>query len=1302
VQNTYDEQVYDKQPTEELRYIFKALKEDVFIDDLEVEWNNLFFTSIRYIFSEQLYVDWAFKTSFLSAIHNVGSLIKKTNYKNDNLESFQQYLEEVKPFRTTIREYTSRYTGNEVLNGAVTDFDNPPVYDEREGKIVSVTANSEVSTLYPWKYWLDNSNFIITEIRVTEFGTGYLTPPQVVINGTGTGATAQAYISNGSVSGIKILTAGTGFVEAPEILLVGGNGTSQNTAKAIAVIGDSKVRSFDLTVKFDRITKTGIYSSLTSSDRFVSDGNSAIFNLRYPPTRDKSKIKVYKNDVQLLTSDYNISFYKSNTDMYELTRGRLQLTVLPLVGDIIDVDYEKSVDILDSVDRINRLYRPAAGMLGTDLNQLMTGIDFGGVQIQGTTFDVSGGWDALPWFTDNWDSVEPNSDYYYAIDSEEYMLTDDQSIPKNYRKGAVVKFEGKQYRALRDNVDKPPIEFPLDWAILSIELPYTPAQGQLISIYYKPAGNEFPRSYDTLGEATNPTVVMANTVYEPRTIRIDDPNFNTPQQTNPDAVMPSFIGNGVLKLVNIQTYLSINDGDTLIFRLIDSDGTVNITDTNIIDTKLSGGSFSNIYETASGMLAEDIIVEGGKLTTPDHVPAPEEQVPGQVLESLSIQVYHTTNDGAAPLQTTVYIADGTTRRYKIGLSVVESQSLMVYVDKIKYDIIQTDSSTEYNIDYVENEIEFTNAPAANSIIEVIAIGVGGVALLDYQEFEADGDTNLFLTKADYDLTQSVVVTVDGVEVDVGYANSGDILEVTNKTLIQFSQRPNRRQIVKIVCLGSALDTDSGGQSVIRVNQEQLIFDGSTRRFSLDRFVNLSRGSSTPSALVELNGNQLKGVDTIIQTYTGTNNVIIIGIDPVQPFGAAINNNIKVFVNKEIKTFIIDYIYEGQSNKITIASRVLNVGDEIRIEVDSTSDYYFEDNDIIIRDSVTMVENDILQVTWFSEYPSFDIVSDEYTGGKVRYKLSRVPLTGSYVWIYKNGIKLTKDQDYEISVTKRTVYLKDVGTTSDEIKIVQFGAEIRREPSAYEIYKDMLNIYTYKRFSRSKQVVLSKALTYYDQTIELTDAANLFEPIPERNIPGTVSINSERIEYFAKDGNILSRLRRGSHGTSIAEFHDIGSEVVDISPNENLPYNETQDRQDFVSDGSTLLVGPLNFVPSKGTRLSWFTETIPEENGPCDQVEVFVGGRRLRKDPVTQYVELNGVTSPDADEQVEAEFSVDGANPYIQLTEKVPAGTRITVIRRTGKTWYDRGESTATSGKTLIDNNSPILQFVTLRSTELPE
>jgi hypothetical protein len=38
---TYDEEVYDNQPTRELRNILDAVKYNIFIDDLNVEWNKL-------------------------------------------------------------------------------------------------------------------------------------------------------------------------------------------------------------------------------------------------------------------------------------------------------------------------------------------------------------------------------------------------------------------------------------------------------------------------------------------------------------------------------------------------------------------------------------------------------------------------------------------------------------------------------------------------------------------------------------------------------------------------------------------------------------------------------------------------------------------------------------------------------------------------------------------------------------------------------------------------------------------------------------------------------------------------------------------------------------------------------------------------------------------------------------------------------------------------------------------------------------------------------------------------------------
>jgi hypothetical protein len=237
---------------------------------------------------------------------------------------------------------------------------------------------------------------------------------------------------------------------------------------------------------------------------------------------------------------------------------------------------------------------------------------------------------------------------------------------------------------------------------------------------------------------------------------------------------------------------------------------------------------------------------------------------------------------------------------------------------------------------------------------------------------------------------------------------------------------------------------------------------------------------------------------------------------------------------------------------------------------------------------------------------------------------------------------------------------------------------------------MLNIYQFKRYVLSN-VQLAADLTYYDQQMIVNDSSDLFEPISSRNIPGVIYVNGEKIEYLKKAGNVLSQLRRGALGTSIASIHKQGSSVVDVGPEETLPYFENQNKYNFISDGSTLLVGPLEFVPRKSVRsTTWYKETstvstitesgasittikydsIPEDHGPCDEIEIFVGGKRLRKDPVELYTESLGASSPDADNTGEAEFSVDGSAPYIRLTTAVPAGQRITVIRKTGQTWYD--------------------------------
>jgi hypothetical protein len=1391
---TYDEQVYDVQPTEELRFIFRALKENIFVDDLTVEWNKLFFTAIRYIFSEQLYVDWAFKTSFLDAVHNVGILEEKINYKNDNLDSFKQYIEEVKPYRTTIREYTSRYEKVDSADTALTDFDNPPGYNPVEGKILPVSLSSQVIEQYPWRWWLENRGYSITAIEIVDQGEDYISPPSVVINGDGVGAIAQAFVGNGRVIGVKIVEPGSGYTFAPRISLVGGNGTSPLIARAVAIIGDTKVRTFDLSMRFDRLTKNGLYNQKTYYQKFEATGFTAAFDLNYPPTRDKTKIKVYVNSDLVLSSDYSITFYETLT-LYSQLRGRLILKQLPSDGDIIEIEYEKNVEIFDAVDRIDKFYDPKSGMLGKEINQLMTGIDFGGVQIQGTTFDVSGGWDALPWFTDNWDSVESSSDYYYGIDFSESI--DSSEV---FRTGAILKYETKLYRAKKQNVDEDSdVIFPIIsadweeyWEEFVITLPYVPDQGQIITIYIKRADSQVTTRIDDRFYRELPMLLddssenfrgnwRESISYEPGDIvryknkdyLIIEEAINVPP--SPSALIPTYIGNGISRTIEINQFIETFQGDTLVFRPIESDGTVKIDDVNIIDTNISGGSLSHIdqiYQSASGIAAEDIIVEGGKFITPDYVPAPEENIPGQVIDSVSIKVYHSARTGAAPLQSKVFIAAGNRRRYPIGLKILEPISVMVYVDKIKYSVTADSTSIEYEIDYVENEIVFAVSPEQGKIIEIISIGLGGIELLDYQEFQADGDTGNFLTRANYDLTQSVVVTVDGIQADVSFINSGDLLDIPGRTLIQFPFKPARRQIVKIVCLGAARDTDSSLQSLVRVNQQTFEFDGSTSIFEIDRFVNLSRGSALPSLVVEAKNRYLRGPDTTVVIYDGTNGNISVGIDPPQPVGGALSQNIKVFVNNELKQFIIDYVYDGTSNTISIAQTAVKLGDEIKIEIDIISDYVIDGDNLILKDISDLNVGDEITVTWFSEYPSMDMVSDQYAGGKVRYELPRKPLDGSFVWVYKNGERLSHGFDYEVSLPRNSVYLKDPTTIDDRINIFVFGSDLRRDSAAFEIYKDMLNVYRFNRFSRTRSISLNRDLNYYDTEISVSDASQLFDPIPSRNIPGTLWIDGERIDYFVKQGNVLSQLRRGVQGTAIAEIHNLGSDVVDVSAAELLPYNESQERNDFVSSGeifleyngvdrtfditdlvtidqllkddiivhvngnplgssefnleevndrlnliisqdvdiqedssigfTNLLVGELNFLPLRSSRDFEYVSTIPTLYGPCDQIEVFVGGTRLRKSSISMYDEELGVDSPLADTEKEAEFSVDGTRPYVRLTSPVLAGTRITIIRRIGSVWYERGENTASAGITMFDSQSQILKFVSQKSTELPE
>lgn len=81
----------------------------------------------------------------------------------------------------------------------------------------------------------NNYAAFVTFLKLTAAGSGYTSAPTVSFSGGGgSGATAQAYISNGAVLGFRMLTLGSGYTSAPTVTLSGGGGTG---AAATATVG---------------------------------------------------------------------------------------------------------------------------------------------------------------------------------------------------------------------------------------------------------------------------------------------------------------------------------------------------------------------------------------------------------------------------------------------------------------------------------------------------------------------------------------------------------------------------------------------------------------------------------------------------------------------------------------------------------------------------------------------------------------------------------------------------------------------------------------------------------------------------------------------------------------------------------------------------------------------------------------------------------------------------------------------------------------------------------------------------------
>lgn len=386
----FDAQRFAQAPDVETRQILKALNEEIFTNELQIFRNELLILTFEYIMSEQSAPDWLMKTSLIDVNHKIRDLIEYPIFRRDNQDFVSQYIEEVKPYHVQVREFNLRYEGEDTYNGSVTDFDVPAYYDSTLNQFVSpilddsefpkslsaLPSTSSLWSTFPWSQWFNNYKLQVKSVTVLNGGSGYTVAPQVVVTGDATTqATMTATVNTaGQVTGITVITAGSGYITTPTLTISGGNGTG---ATAVVVLEPQQVRDFKTTVKYDRIT----YSS-TVTDWSANTVFTAGQLVRYPvPT----------------VGVVNVSL----PEVYSVTANFTS-------GATFDPENFTKVDqsTLDGADRTIGLYTPEPNEPSRELAQVMTGIDYPGVQVEGPDFTKNTGYDVGNFDINPFDNID--------------------------------------------------------------------------------------------------------------------------------------------------------------------------------------------------------------------------------------------------------------------------------------------------------------------------------------------------------------------------------------------------------------------------------------------------------------------------------------------------------------------------------------------------------------------------------------------------------------------------------------------------------------------------------------------------------------------------------------------------------------------------------------------------------------------------------------------------------------------------------------------------------------------------------
>jgi len=1205
----FDNTFYDNNPSTEIRNILETIRDNIFVGSLKIEYNQLFMSAIRYVLAEQSNADWLFKTSFVKAKHIKGTLNQDDiTFNNDNLESYQDFVEEFKPYKTKLREFVSNYDVRDNTSSLTTDFDLSPAYSTETKRIepssariqdgVIIEQNLDTS-VNPRQTWKNNIGQQITEVKIGDGGSGWTFEPIVKIQGGGgSGAEAKAYLGYGKITHIKVTKPGSGYTSAPTVIIEGSQTDNSTPAKVTAVLGGGLVRSTKVAMKFDRNAGSYTFDTLDETEMFTGSGARVRYDLKWPMDLDIKKVEVYIDNTLQLRSRYTFANIEDTTKTYNREKGRITFTKPPALNATIQVKYKKPISMLSAEDRIKFAYQPGVNMFGKELSQLLDGIDYGGVEIRSFDFSGPAGWDTQGWYTDNWDVYE---------------------------------------NTFEDEV------FTADGSTIAVQLS-APLENNVVYNLYKNG------------------------------IRIDDPNFSLGTPTNINAIVDTIIGDGTTDTIFVQDLgISLLDGDVFVVRKSSSDGAIGL-DPMSYDTQIIGGDL--VYSTATGLNSEDIVIDGDGFVTPTTSKGPEELVPGQVMDTLDIQVYTRDSDGQGQIYSQSYIMDSTLV-YDLGVLPNSNNAIFVKLNN------QLLPSTDYTVNWTDKTIAFASA-TVGAELNIVAVAQGIQSILDFGTLITDGTSEEYTLPIKYVEGMQVSVTVDGIPKTV------DVLETETIGLfaaIRFDEVQDANKTIHFTAFGNS-DTVNYSQ----ITKDTFAGDGTLTNFELLQ----SPFYSIPSEhnlIVKVNNTILKAGYNVEFVIPQSGQREFAAETFQHPSGSLEINDLKVFLNGVEKNTPIDWRFEISNSSIILADDVGVPGDVIDIFVITDGDYRVLGKTVTFDTAPAL--DDTIEIFQFSNHNiididriNYDVVSRKLMSADELDYVNYIRLTtgeislrspapdAQYVWVSVNNELLTPSVDYYVTNDGMKVRLIRQPSTNDKIDVIHFTSPVSKPKFAFRQFKDMLNRTHFKRLD-APATKLANPLNYYDLRIEVEDASMLSEPNKGQNLPGIIFIDGERIEYFVKENNTLRQLRRGTLGTGVKNIHTAGSKVFDQNRSKTVPYADATISHTFTSEVD-------------GTQTTF---NIPFTVNSANEVEVFVGGIRQRKSAIEVFDPTLALDSPEGDTTHAAEFTIN-TNALVLATAPED-GISVTIIKKQGRNWTENGIS-------LGDTENSIARFLRAGTTELPE